>query len=153
VILFQTEAVSLWYAATKKFMLPFRGKLLRSHRIIEWPGLKRPTMLISSNPLLCAGSPTSTPGCPEPHPAWPGMPAGMGHPQPPWTKSIAAFVTLHTTRGLQHCCVSRSHISIHLLCVAPLCFAALHVRKQVLLSQTWHKIYSIHSSKPNLTLM
>ena len=31
-------------------------------------------------PLLCAGSPTSSPGCPEPHPAWPGMPAGMGHP-------------------------------------------------------------------------
>ena len=45
VILFQTEAVSLWYAATKKFMLPFRGKLLRSHRIIEWPGLKRTTMI------------------------------------------------------------------------------------------------------------
>jgi len=35
-------------------------------------------------PLLCAGSPTSSPGCPEPHPAWPWMPAGMGHPQPPW---------------------------------------------------------------------
>jgi len=41
------------------------------HRITEWPGLKRTTMLISSNPLLCAGSPTSRPGCPEPHPAWP----------------------------------------------------------------------------------
>ena len=41
------------------------------HRIIEWPGLKRTTVLISSNPLLCAGSPTSSPGCPEPHPAWP----------------------------------------------------------------------------------
>jgi len=26
----------------------------------------------------------SSPGCPEPHPAWPRMPAGMGHPQPPW---------------------------------------------------------------------
>ena len=35
-------------------------------------------------PLLCAGLPTSRPGCPEPHPAWPWMPAGMGHPQPPW---------------------------------------------------------------------
>ena len=31
-----------------------------------------------STPLLCAGSPTSRPGCPEPHPAWPWMPAGMG---------------------------------------------------------------------------
>ena len=27
-------------------------------------------MLISSNPLLCAGSPTTSPGCPEPQPAW-----------------------------------------------------------------------------------
>ena len=38
-----------------------------------------------STPLLCAGSPTSSPGCPEPHPAWPWMPPGMEHPQPPWT--------------------------------------------------------------------
>ena len=30
-----------------------------------------------SIPLLCAGSS-------EPHPAWPWMPPGMGHPQPPW---------------------------------------------------------------------
>jgi len=37
-----------------------------------------------SIPPLCAGSPTSRPGCPEPHPAWPWMPPGMGHPQPPW---------------------------------------------------------------------
>jgi len=37
-----------------------------------------------SPPLLCAGSPTSRPGCPESHPAWPWMPPGMGHPQPPW---------------------------------------------------------------------
>ena len=57
---------------------------MRNHRLTAWPGLKRTTMLISSNPLLCAGSPTSSPGCPEPHPAWPSMPAGMGHPQPPW---------------------------------------------------------------------
>jgi len=40
-------------------------------RITAWPGLQRTTMIISSNPLLCAGSPTSSPGCPEPHPAWP----------------------------------------------------------------------------------
>ena len=37
-----------------------------------------------STPLLCAGSPTTRPGCPEPHPAWPWMPPGMGYPQPPW---------------------------------------------------------------------
>jgi len=34
--------------------------------------------------LLCAGPPTTRPGCPEPHPATPCMPPGMGHPQPPW---------------------------------------------------------------------
>ena len=28
--------------------------------------------------------PTTRPGCPEPHPAWPWRPPGMGHPQPPW---------------------------------------------------------------------
>jgi len=38
-----------------------------------------------SNPLLCTGSPTSRPGCPEPHPAWPWMPPGMGHlPDDQW---------------------------------------------------------------------
>ena len=31
-----------------------------------------------STPLLCAGSPTTRPGCPEPHPAWPWMPPGKG---------------------------------------------------------------------------
>jgi len=37
-----------------------------------------------SRPLPWAGSPTTRPGCPEPHPAWPSMPPGIGHPQPPW---------------------------------------------------------------------
>ena len=37
-----------------------------------------------STPLLSAGSPTTRPGCPEPHAAWPWMPPGMRHPQPPW---------------------------------------------------------------------
>ena len=31
-----------------------------------------------STPLLCAGLPTTRPGCPEPHPAWPWMPPGWG---------------------------------------------------------------------------
>ena len=35
-------------------------------------------------PLLCTGPPTTRAGCPEPHPARPSMPPGMGHPQPPW---------------------------------------------------------------------
>ena len=41
------------------------------HRITEWPGLKRTQCSCTLIPLLCAGSPTSRPGCPEPHPAWP----------------------------------------------------------------------------------
>jgi len=45
-------------------MCPF---FLKNHRIIEWPGLDHPV----STSLLCAGSPTTTPDCPEPHPAWP----------------------------------------------------------------------------------
>ena len=63
-----------------------------TYRTIEGPGLKRITMIISSNPLLCAGSPTSRPGCPEPHPAWPWIPAGMGHPQLPWAPKEAGAV-------------------------------------------------------------
>ena len=47
-------------------------------------GWKRPQCSSSSNPLLCAGSPTTRPGCSEPHPAWPWMPPGMGHPQLSW---------------------------------------------------------------------
>jgi len=43
-----------------------------------------------SIPLLCAGSPNTRPGCPEPHPAWPWMPPGMGHPQPPWATCSSA---------------------------------------------------------------
>jgi len=39
---------------------------------------------VVSASLLCPGSPTTRPGCPEPHPAWPWIPPGMGHPQPPW---------------------------------------------------------------------
>lgn len=45
-----------------------------------------------SIPLLCAGSPTTRPGCPEPHPAWPWMPPGMGHPQP--LRATCCWVTV-----------------------------------------------------------
>jgi len=31
-----------------------------------------------STPLLCAGLPTTRPGCPEPHPAWLGWLQGWG---------------------------------------------------------------------------
>ncbi len=39
---------------------------------------------VSTPPAKCTGSPTSRPGCAEPHPAWAPMPPGMRHPQPPW---------------------------------------------------------------------
>jgi len=54
------------------------------HKVIEGPGFEKDHKdHLVSTPLLCAGSPTTRPGCPEPHPAWPWMPP-MGHPQPPW---------------------------------------------------------------------
>jgi len=59
----------------------FCGKTIESQNGLGWKG---PQCSSHSNPLLCAGSPTTSPGCPEPHPAWPWMPPGMGHPQPPW---------------------------------------------------------------------
>ena len=43
-----------------------------------------------STPLLHAGSPTTRPGCPESHPAWPWMPPGMGHLQHPWATCSSA---------------------------------------------------------------
>ena len=43
-----------------------------------------------STPLLCVGLPTARPGCPEPRPAWPLMPSGMGHPQPLWATCSSA---------------------------------------------------------------
>ena len=43
---------------------------------------------LASTPLQWAGLPTTRSGCPEPHPAWPWMPPGMGHPQPPWATEV-----------------------------------------------------------------
>jgi len=54
-----------------------------SYHRMAW-GEKDHDAHLISNPLLYAGLPISRPDCPEPHPAWPWMPAGMGHPQPPW---------------------------------------------------------------------
>ena len=50
-------------------------------------------------PLLCAGSPTTRPGCPEPHPAWPWVPPGMGHPQPPWATCSSVSPPSEWNRG------------------------------------------------------
>jgi len=54
-------------------------------------------IIVVSTSLLCAGSPTSRPGCPEPRPAWPWVPPGMGHPQPPWApcSSVSPPCNLH----------------------------------------------------------
>jgi len=45
-----------------------------------------------SIPLLGAGSPVTRPGGPKPHPAWPWMPPGMGHPQSLWTTCSSASI-------------------------------------------------------------
>jgi len=64
-----------WYVSCLEMPLPNLNMFRRSEgnsdrRITEWPGLKSTAVLIQFQPLLCAGSPTSRPGCPEPHPAW-----------------------------------------------------------------------------------
>jgi len=74
------RGLDTWQQVTQMLFSTVSSAALWDHRMIERPGLERITMLIQFQPLLCAGSPTSSPGCPEPHPAWPGMPAGMGHP-------------------------------------------------------------------------
>jgi len=56
----------------------------QTHRM-AWVGKDHNDHVVPT-PLLCAGVPTTRPGCPEPHPVWPWMPPGMGHPQPPWAK-------------------------------------------------------------------
>ena len=40
-------------------------KCEKFHGVMEWPGLKRTTVITSSNPLLCAGSPTKQPRLPR----------------------------------------------------------------------------------------
>jgi len=50
-----------------------------------------------STPLLC-GSSATRPGCPEPHPAWPWMPPGMGHPYSfPNSQGIFIYIPLRFT--------------------------------------------------------
>ena len=46
-------------------------------------GWKGPQWSLSFNPPLYAVLPTTRPGCPEPHPAWPWMHTRTGHPEPP----------------------------------------------------------------------
>jgi len=77
-----------------------------------------------STPLLCAGSPITRPGCPEPHPAWSWMPPGMGHPQPPWvTCSSASPPSAWKTF---------SNLNLPCLSLRPLppCPITIHPRKQ-----------------------
>ena len=89
-----------------------------------------------STPLLCAGSPTSRPGCPEPHPAWPWMPPGMGHPQPPWAAcSVPHHPLCEYLPCLKHSAeeiyfrYAFLHISWHASCFATalLCFWGGHL--------------------------
>ena len=87
----------------------FNHTLLQiSHRIIEsedhrmaWVEKDHNDHPVST-PLLCAGSPTTRPGCPEPHPAWPWMPPEMGHPQPPWATCSSEITEIIQWMALPH---------------------------------------------------
>jgi len=80
--------VQMWYEYMLSSLVPFKVFALstclknREHRM-AWVEKDHNNHLVST-PLPCAGLATTSPGCPEPHPAWPWMPPGMGHPQPPW---------------------------------------------------------------------
>ena len=63
--------------------------------------LQRPTALIQSQPPAVCRSPTSSPGCPEPHPAWPWMPAGMGHHSLPVHRILTALPQLKRVGSLR----------------------------------------------------
>ena len=64
-----------------------------------------------STPLLCAGSPVTRPGCPEPYPDWPWMPPGMGHPQPPWA-TCSSVITLCVKNFLLISNLNLSYLSL-----------------------------------------
>ena len=49
------------------------------HRITEWFGLEGSSKPTQPQPLLWAGLPPTSSGCPGPHPTWPLAPPGMGH--------------------------------------------------------------------------
>jgi len=71
-----------------------RKRTIESQNGLSWKG---PQWSSRSNPLLCAGSPNTSPGCPEPHPAWPWMPPGMGQ-RDVLTSVLAPTNTTHTFR-------------------------------------------------------
>jgi len=47
--------------------------------------------------LMCAGLPTTRPGCPGQHLAWLWMLPERGHPQPPWQPVPSVSPPCHTT--------------------------------------------------------
>ena len=64
---------------------------------------------LASTLLLCAGSPTIRPGCPEPPSAWLSMPPGMGHPQPPWTTCSSASPPVFQIKANCHYIITYIH--------------------------------------------
>jgi len=55
---------------------------------------------VVSNPLLCAGSPTTRQGCPEPHPAWMSSSFGSSGKQPlasPFPAPLPEFLLTETS--------------------------------------------------------
>jgi len=60
---------------------PRNAKFLDIQNGLGWSGRYRP---FSSKCLLCTGLPSTSWGCPEPHPAWPWASPEMRHPQLIW---------------------------------------------------------------------
>jgi len=88
---------SVWWLSDKESLLAFNIRSWSPR--MAWVEKDHNDHLFST-PLLCAGSPTSRPGCPEPHPAWPWMPPGVGHPHPPWAACSVRHHPLRCGEGL-----------------------------------------------------
>jgi len=88
-----------------------------SHHRMAWVEKDHNDHRVSA-PLLCAGSPATRPGCPEPHPAWPWIPASFGRDANVWEGCISslrgassqrrAVRQNHVSSGLSHVCGAAS---------------------------------------------
>jgi len=74
------------YFSTMWVILEVLSYITESQNGLGWKGPQW------SSSLLRAGSPTTRPGCPEPHQTWLWVPVGMGHPQPPWA-TFSQFIS------------------------------------------------------------
>jgi len=90
----------VWVISSSPFLLTYLEDSVSSARTVIEPqnglGWKGPQWSPSFNPLLCAGSPTSRPGCPEPH-----SPRVISAPQPQ-ESNFQCKVADDTPRAAEH---------------------------------------------------